>query len=69
MPYRPYPNADRARRQLARQQAETVAHPHFIMDPHTGVFAEWNRALTIAAQRAPEVLMREIAKLHRAQRA
>jgi hypothetical protein len=69
MPYRPYPNADRARRQLARQQAETAVHPHVVMDPHTGLFAEWTRALTIAAQQAPEAFMREVAKLHRAHRA
>ncbi|MFF5778194.1 hypothetical protein ACFY7Y_14735 [Streptomyces virginiae] len=68
MPYRPYPNADRALRQLARQQAETAAHPHVVMDPITGVFAEWTRALTIAAREAPEAFMREVAKLHRAQR-
>lgn len=69
MPYRPYPNVDRARRQVARQQAETAAHPHVVMDPITGTFHQWTHALSIAAQQAPEVLMREIAKLNRAQRA
>lgn len=69
MSYRPCPNAGRARRQLARQRAETAVHPHVVMGPHTGLFAEWTRALSIAAQQAPEAFMREVVKLHRAHRA
>lgn len=65
MSYRPYPNADRARRQVARQQAETAAHPHVVMDPRTGLFAEWTRVLTIAAQEAPQVLARELERTFR----
>ena len=65
MNYRPYPNADRARRQVARQQAETAVHPHVVMDPDTGLFAAWTRALTIAAREAPEVLARELERTFR----
>ncbi|MGW4505673.1 hypothetical protein ACWENO_13640 [Streptomyces sp. NPDC004436] len=62
MSYRPYPNADRALRQVARQQAEAAAHPHVVFDPDSGVFAPWTRALTIAAGQAPEAFMREVGK-------
>lgn len=41
MAHRPYPDADRALRQLARHTRAVAPHPMFVMDGSSGVIVKW----------------------------
>ncbi|MER6778515.1 MULTISPECIES: hypothetical protein [unclassified Streptomyces] len=43
MPYRPYPNADRALRHVTRQREASAWHPDVVFNPATNEFTEWAR--------------------------
>lgn len=42
--HRPYPDTDRALRQVARHTTGTAPHPMFVMDGSTGVIVKWPKA-------------------------
>jgi hypothetical protein len=45
MPYRPYPNADRALRHVTRQREASAWHPDFVFNPETNELTEWARSM------------------------